>query len=148
MSPPAQEAPPVRAQRPVIVDIVRAYEGILLGLVILLLAAILSGAGPGIPEFTAVLVLPALLMVGFMHLGAPPRGPFLVRTAGALVGWALSWVVFIPLFVSLSYAVFSAAAGILVYITIAVLDGVLIGLCILGVDRLARRLRPPGLARG
>ena len=134
--------------RPVIVDIVRAYEGILLGLVLILLAAVVSAAGPGTTEFAAVLVLPALLMVAFMHLGAPPRGLFLLRSAGALVGWALSWVVFIPLFIVLSYAIFSAAAGILVYITIAVLDGLLIGLCITAVDRIAKRMRPRPLARG
>ncbi len=139
MATPALDPATVPA-RPVIVDIVRAYEGILFGLVIVLLAAIVSGTGPGLTEFAAVLVLPAVLMVGFMRLGRPPRALYALRAGGALVGWALSWVVFIPLFVALTFAVFSAPSWPLVYGIIAILDGVLVGLCIAAADRIRRRI--------
>lgn len=136
----AVDSDPIRA-RPVIIDIVRAYEGILFGLVVVILAAFLSGSGAGLAEFAAVLVLPAVLMVAFMHLGRPPRGLYVLRAAGALVGWALGWIVFIPLFIALSYAVFTAPAWPLVYVTIAVADGILLGLCVAAADRIGLRMR-------
>jgi len=146
MSTSAPEPPPVPGPRPVIVDILRAYEGALVGLVIVVLAGILSAAGTGLAEFAAVVALPGLLMVVFMHLGSPPRRLFVLRSAGALVGWGLGWAVFIPLLIVLSYAVFSAPSWPLVYITIAAVDGILVALCITAADRLGSRLGLRGSA--
>lgn len=127
--------------RPLIVDLVRAYEGILLGLVIILVAGIASGGGFGVLDFAAVLVIPAVLMLAFMHQGAPPRRLFAVRALGALVGWALIWTVFIPLFVILSYAVIPGSEHLFVFVVLAILDGIILGLTMAAVDRLARHLR-------
>jgi hypothetical protein len=80
-------------------------------------------------------------MAVFMHLGSPPRGLFVLRVAGALLGWGLCWGVFIPLLILLSYAVFSAPSQPLVYVAIAVVDGVLVGLGITAADRLGRFVR-------
>ncbi len=131
-------APP---RRPLVIDLVRAYEGILLGLVLIVLAATLAGGAYGVPEFGAVLVLPGALMLVFMHLGRPPLRLYAVRALGAILGWALIWLVFIPLFVILSYAVIPGSEGVLVYVVLAVVDGIVLGLCIAGVDRVDRRLR-------
>ncbi len=126
--------------RRLIIDLVRAYEGILLGLVLIILAAVLAGGTFGVLDFAAVLVVPAILMLVFMHQGSPPRRLYAVRALGALVGWALIWVVFIPLFVVFSYAVIPGSEDILVFPVLAVLDGVILGLCMAAVDRLSRRL--------
>lgn len=133
--------PPARVERPLIVDLIRAYEGILLGLVIVIVAAVLSGGNAGLWDFAVVIVLPGALMVAFMHLGAPPRRLFFLRAAGALAGWGLIWIVFIPLFLILYYAVFPAAALILVFMILAIVDGIILGLSMAAIDRLGRRFR-------
>ncbi len=127
-------------ERPLIVDVVRAYEGILLGLVIVVIAGILAGGGFGVLDFAAVLVLPAVFMLFLMHQGAPPRRLFLRRALGALVGWALIWIVFLPLFIVLSYADLLGSEPPVVYVVLAALDGIVLGLSMAGVDRLARWL--------
>lgn len=132
------ETPP--GPRPLIVDLVRAYEGILLGLVVVIIAGILAGGGFGVLDFAAVLVLPPVLMLFFMHQGAPPRRLFLRRALGALVGWALIWVVFIPLFIFLAYAVILGSEQPVVFVVLAILDGIILGLSMAAVDRLARWL--------
>ncbi len=130
--------------RPLIIDLVRAYEGVLLGFVVILLAAIVAGGSYGVLEFGAVLVIPAVLMLVFIHQGAPSRRLFATRAAGALVGWAIIWIVFIPLFIFLAYAVVPGSEQILVYVALALVDGVILGLSMAGVDRLANRGRRPG----
>jgi len=129
------------------VDLVRAYEGILLGLVVVVLAAALSGGEYSVAEFGAVLVFPGVLMLVFMHLGSPPLRLFAVRALGAVVGWGLIWLVFIPLFVLLYYAVFPATAAMLVYAVIAILDGFILGLSMFVFDRVGRRGLPVSTAR-
>lgn len=134
----ADETP--TGERPLIVDLVRAYEGILLGLVVVVIAGILAGGGFGVLDFAAVLVLPAVLMLFFMHQGAPPRRLFLRRALGALVGWALIWIVFIPLFIFLSFAVILGSEQPVVFVVLAVLDAIVLGLSMAAVDRVARWL--------
>ncbi len=130
-------APDAASERRLIIDLVRAYEGILLGFVLILLAAVLSGGGFGVLDFAVVLVLPAALMLLFMHQGAPPRRLFAVRALGALVGWALIWIVFIPLFLFLAYAAVPGSEQILVFIALAIVDGAILGLSMAAIDRLA-----------
>ncbi len=127
--------------RPLVVDLVRAYEGILLGFVLIVVAGILSGGSFGVAEFAAVLVLPVVLMLVLMHQGAPPRRVYLRRAVGAVVGWALIWLLFIPLFIVLSYAVIPGNEQVLVFPVLAVLDGIILGLTMAGFDRLGRWLR-------
>ena len=143
MSSPDPSLPSSPSSRPLVVDLVRAYEGILLGLVIIVVAGLLASGGFGVLDFAVVLVLPAVLMLVFMHQGAPPRRLFAVRALGALLGWAVTWVVFIPLFIILSYAVVPGSEHILVYVFLAVLDGVILAVTMAALDRLARRLRRP-----
>lgn len=128
-------------QFPLVVDLVRAYEGILLGLVVIVLAATLAGGTYGVYDFAAVLVIPAVLMLVFMRQGARPRRLFAVRAFGALLGWALIWIVFIPLFLIFSYAVIPGSESFLVYVALAILDGIILGLTIAGLDRIGRFLR-------
>lgn len=127
--------------RPLIVDLVRAYEGVLLGFVVIVIAGILAGGGFGVLDFAAVLVLPAVLMLFFMNQGAPPRRVYLRRAVGALVGWALVWIVFLPLFIILSYAIIPGNEQVLVFVVLAVLDGIILGLSMAGFERLGRWLR-------
>ncbi len=127
--------------RPLIVDLVRAYEGILLGFVLIVVAGILAGGGFGVVDFAGVLVLPAVLMLVLMHQGAPPRRVYLRRAVGGVVGWALIWLVFIPLFIVLSYVIIPGNEQGLVFPILAVLDGIILGLTMAGFDRLGRWLR-------
>ncbi len=133
-------------QHPLIVDLVRTYEGILLGLVLIVLAAALSGGSYGVYDFAAVLVLPAALMLVFMRQGPRPRRLFAVRAFGALLGWALIWIVFIPLFLLFSYAVIPGSESFLVSVVLALLDGIILGLTMAGIDRIVRYLRRPSAA--
>lgn len=112
-----------------------------MGLVVIILAAVLAGGGFGTFDFAAVIVLPALLMLAFMHQGAPPRRVFAVRGLGALAGWAVTWLVLIPLFLFLYYAAFSGVPPPIVFTVLAVLAGVILGLVMAAVDRLGRRLQ-------
>ncbi len=124
-----------------VIDVVRAFEGILLGLVVVILAAVLAGGTFNAIDFAAVIVIPGVLMVYFMHLGAPPRRLFIVRALGAIVGWGLTWVVFIPVYFLLYYALFRSVGLTAGYALLAIVDGVILALSILGVDRLARRMQ-------
>lgn len=129
-------------------DLVRAFEGILLGLVVIVLAAVLAGGSYGVFEFAAVLVLPAALMLVFMRQGNRARPLYAIRAGGALVGWALIWTVFIPLFLILAYAVIPGSEQFFAYGLLAMLDGLILGLTMAGVDRLVRYLRPSAPAAG
>lgn len=140
MSSPPREGP---SQRPLIVDLVRAFEGILLGFVLILVAALLTGGTYGMLDFAAVLVIPAVLMLVFMHQGVRPRRLYAIRALAALLGWALIWIVFIPIYLFLSYAVIPGSEQVLVYVPMAALDGIVLGLTMAAVDRLATRWRRP-----
>lgn len=122
------------------VDLVRAYEGLLLGLVLVLVALLASRGSLGPAEFAALLVVPAVGMVLTMRRGAP-REVFRLRATGALVGWAVAWILFPPLFAA-SYAAGAPLGGeTAVFTVLALLDGVVIGLVLALVDRLGVRLR-------
>lgn len=124
-------------------DLVRAFEGILLGFVLILVAALLTGGTYGMLDFAAVLVIPAVLMLVFMHQGVRPRRLYAIRALAALLGWALIWIVFIPVYLFLSYAVIPGSEQVLVYVPMAALDGIVLGLTMAAVDWLATRRRPP-----
>lgn len=124
-------------------DLVRAFEGILLGFVLILVAALLTGGTYGMLDFAAVLVIPAVLMLVFMHQGVRPRRLYAIRALAALLGWALIWIVFIPVYLFLSYAVIPGSEQVLVYVPMAALDGIVLGLTMAAVDRLATRWRRP-----
>ncbi len=140
MSTEGSAVPEEVARRPLVIDVVRAFEGILLGLVLVILAAVLAGGTFNAIDFAAVVVIPGMLMVFFMHLGAPPRRLFIVRALGAIVGWGLIWVVFVPVYFLLYYALFRSVGPTTGFALLAIVDGVILALSILGVDRLARRL--------
>ena len=115
--------------------LVRAYEGILLGLVVILLALLASLGTLGPAEFAAVVVLPAVFMLLFMHRGSP-REIFRVRATGAVLGWIAAWALFPVLFVA-AYAVGMPLGGEYAAFTIlAILDGVVLGLVLAAVDRI------------
>lgn len=139
--PPQREAD--RA-RPLIVDLVRVYEGLLFGVVLVVLALVVTGGTLGPAELGALIVVPPIAMVLFMRRGAP-RTLFRLRATAALLGWAVAWILFPPLFVA-SYLVGRPLGGeYAVFTLLAMLDGLVVGLVLGGVDRLAPRLRtrPP-----
>ncbi len=112
-----------------------------MGLVVVIVAAVLSGGAFNEIDFAAVVVLPGALMVFFMHLGAPPRRLFVVRAVGAIVGWGVTWILFVPLYFFLYYAVFSRIGLSAGFGILALVDGVILALCIVGADRVDKRRR-------
>ncbi len=131
--------------RPVIIDLVRAYEGLLFGVVVVVIALIASAGTLGPAEFVALIVVPGIAMVFLMHRGAP-RQVFRVRATAAIVGWAVVWILFPILFVA-SYVVgFSLGGEYAVFIVLAILDGLVLGLVIAAVDRVAARSRTTSAA--
>ncbi len=139
--------PAAGSARPIVVDLVRAYEGLLLGVVLVLVALVASGGPLGPAEFAALLVVPAVGMVFTMRRGAP-REVFRIRVTGALLGWALAWVLFPALF-EVAYAARTAAGGETVVFTIlALLDGIVLGLVLALVDRIGSRRRSRKAAGG
>lgn len=134
-----------RARRPLIIDLVRAYEGLLFGLLVVVLALIASGGTLGPAEFAALIVVPPIAMVYLMHRGAP-RDVFRVRATAAVVGWAVAWILFPLLFVA-SFVVGSPLGGDYgVFTVLAILDGLVLGLVLAAVDRVASRSRPASAA--
>ncbi len=128
------------AIRPLVVDLVRAYEGILFGLVVIVLALLASGGVLGPAEFGALIVIPALTMVLSMRRGAP-RDVFRLRATAALLGWAVAWILF-PFLILLAYwAVDRVGGEYATFTVLAVLDGLVIGLVMTAADRLAARMR-------
>lgn len=130
--------------RPLIVDLVRAYEGLLFGVVLVVLALLATGGTLGPAELGALIVVPPIAMVLFMRRGAP-RDVFRLRATAALVGWAVAWILFPPLFVA-AYVVGRPMGGeYAVFTLLALLDGIVVGAVLAVVDRLAPRLRvrPP-----
>lgn len=126
--------------RPIVVDLVRAYEGILLGVVLVLLALVASAGSLGPAEFAAVIVVPGILMVLVMHRGAP-REVFRVRATGAILGWTAAWLLFPPMFLAAYWAGMPLGGEYAVFTILAILDGVVLGLVMAAVDRIGTRLR-------
>lgn len=118
----------------------RAYEGILFGLVILVLALAASSGTLGPAEFAALIVVPAITMVLSMRRGAP-REVFRLRATGALLGWIGAWLLFPPLFVAAYVAGTSLGGEYAVFTLLALLDGLVLGLVLAAVDRIGARLR-------
>ena len=130
------ETPP----RPLVVDLLRAYEGLLVGVLVIIVALVASAGTPGPAEFVALLVVPPIVMVWVMHRGAAPR-LFRVRAAGAVLGWAAAWALF-PLLALTSYYLGDPMGGdYAVFTILAILDGVVLGLVLAAVDRIAARMR-------
>lgn len=124
--------------RPLIIDLVRAYEGLLFGVVVVLLALVASGGTLGPAEFVALIVVPPIGMVYLMHRGAPRR-VFRIRATAAVVGWAVVWILFPILFVA-SYVVGSPLGGEYgLFTVLTILDGFVLGLVLVAVDRVASR---------
>jgi hypothetical protein len=130
--------------RPLIVDLIRAYEGLLFGVVVILLALVASAGTLGPAEFAALLVVAPVLMVLVMRRGAPSP-VFRVRAAGAVLGWVAAWALF-PVLFPLAYLVALPLGGEYgVFTLLAILDGLVLGLILAAVDRigLRRRSRDP-----
>jgi flagellar motor component MotA len=68
------------------VNFMRACEGLLLGLVFVVLVAMEAGSACGLAEFAAFVVVPGAVMVAFMHQGTPPQPVFPARVMGAILG--------------------------------------------------------------
>ena len=124
-----------------IVDVVRAYEGVLFGLVLVVLAAVGTRQPFSYVALGAVIVIPAALMVVFMHFGSPPRPLFLARVTGALVGWTLAWLLFYPAYIVAYLFAFPIGGSVGTLVLVAFLDGVLLGLLIALADWVRRRVR-------
>ena len=130
-----------RPSRPLVVDLVRAYEGILLGLVVVVLALVASSGTLGPAEFAALIAVPAVTLALNMRRGAP-REVFRLRAAGAVLGWIVAWVLFPPLFL-VAHGLGAPLGGeYTVFSLLAILDGVVLGLVLTAVDRLGMRRRP------
>ena len=123
-----------------IVDLVRAYEGLLLGVVVVLLALLASSGTLGPAELAAVIVVPGILMVLSMRRGAS-RETFRLRATGALLGWAVAWILFPVLFLAAYWAGLPLGGQYAVFTILAVLDGTILGLVLAGVDRFGMRRR-------
>ncbi len=131
--------------RPLIIDLVRAYEGLLLGVAVVVIALIASGGTLGPAEFSALIVVPAIAMLFLMRRGAS-RGVFRLRATAAVVGWAVAWILFPLLFVA-SYVVGLPLGGeYAVFTILAILDGFVLGLVLTLVDRVASRSRAKSAA--
>lgn len=126
--------------RPLIVDLVRAYEGILFGLVVIVVALLASGGVLGPAEFVALIVVPAITMVLSMHRGAS-RDVFRLRATAALLGWAVAWGLFPVLLLAAYWAVVRFGGEYAIFTVLAILDGLVIGLVMMAADRVAARLR-------
>ncbi len=129
--------------RPLIVDLLRAYEGLLSGVVVVILALMASRGVLGPAEFVALLVVPAILMVLFMRRGAS-RALFRIRATGAVLGWAAAWILFPLLALPAYWAGMSIGGEYAVFMILAILDGIVLGLVLAAVDRIGARLRVRG----
>lgn len=134
----ADPSEPTPARRPLVIDLVRMYEGILMGIVIVLVALVISRGTLGPAEFGALLVLPPVLMVLVMRRGAS-RDVFLVRATGAIVGWIAVWGLFPVLLLSAMW-IGSSGGDYAVFTVLAVLDGAILGVVLVFLDRLVFRL--------
>ncbi len=143
VSPDPEE--PAEHPRPLIIDLVRAYEGLLFGVVVVVIALIASGGTLGPAEFVALIVVPPIAMVYLMRRGAAAR-VFRVRATAALVGWAVVWILFPPLFVASDVvgSPFGGEYGL--FTVLAILDGLVLGLVLVAVDRVAFRPRSTSTA--
>ncbi len=134
------------AERPIVVDLVRAYEGLLLGVLLVLVALLASGGVLGPAEFAALLVVPAVGMVFTMRRGAP-RQVFHLRVTGALAGWAVAWLLFPPLFLAAYWAGMPWGGETAVFSILALLDGIILALVLILVDWAGAALRSRRAAR-
>ena len=137
---PVSPPPAVEGRRPIVVDLVRAYEGLLLGVLLVLVALLASGGVLGPAEFAALLVVPAIGMVLTMRRGAT-RDVFRLRATGALLGWAVAWVLFPPLFLAAYWAGMPWGGETAVFSLLALLDGIVLALVLVLVDWAAAVLR-------
>ncbi len=128
------------SRRPLLVDLVRAYEGILMGIVVVLVALVASRGSLGPAEFGALLILPPILMVLLMRRGAP-RDVFLVRATGAILGWIAIWALFPVLFLA-AIMIGEGAGDYAVFTVLAVFDGALLGIVLTLLDRIVFRFHP------
>ncbi len=145
----AEDSPEGEAtsERPLLVDLLRAYEGLLLGVVVILMALVASAGTLGPAEFGALVVIPPILMVLFMRRGAAPR-LFRLRATGAVLGWVAAWALFPVLFL-VAYFVGQPLGGeYAVFTVLAVLDGFVLGLVLAAVERVGTRIRLRGTAGG
>lgn len=142
-SPLSESAEP---PRPLIVDLVRAYEGLLLGVVLVVIALIASGGALGPAELGALIVVPAISMLLLMRRGAP-RHVFRARATAAIVGWVVIWALFPILFLASYWVGIRFGGEYTVFTILAILDGIVLGLVLALVDRLAARLRSKSAAR-
>ncbi len=126
--------------RPLVVDLLRAYEGLLVGVLVIIVALVASAGTLGPAEFVALLVVPPILMVWVMHRGAVPR-LFRVRAAGAVLGWAVAWALFPLLALTSDYVGYAIGGDYALFTILAILDGVVVGLVLAAVDRIAARVR-------
>jgi hypothetical protein len=133
--------------RPLIVDLVRAYEGLLFGVVIILLALLASAGTLGPAEFVAVLVLPPVLMVLLMRRGAARR-LFRLRATGAVLGWVAAWALFPILFLAAYWAGMPRGGEYAVFTILAILDGIVLAVVLAAVDWIGGRWRTRKLAEG
>ena len=137
-------APPPAASearaRPILVDLLRAYEGLLLGVVLVLVALVASGGTLGPAEFAALLIVPAIGMVFTMRRGTP-REVFRLRATGALAGWAVAWALFPPLFLAAYWAGMPWGGETAVFSILALLDGIVLAFVLVLVDWAAAVLR-------
>lgn len=122
-------------------DLVRAYEGLLLGVVVILVALVASAGTLGPAEFGALIVVPPVLMVLMMRRGAPPS-LFRLRATGALLGWVAAWVLFPGLFLVAYFAGNLVGGEYAAFTILGVLDGVVVGIVLAAVDRIGMRVRP------
>lgn len=129
-----------RARRPLLIDLVRAYEGILLGIVVVLVALVASRGTLGPAEFGALILLPPILMVLLMRRGAA-RDVFLVRATGAVLGWVAVWALFPVLFLA-AIMIGEGAGEYAVFTVLAVFDGALLGIVLTLLDRIVFRFHP------
>jgi hypothetical protein len=128
------------------VDLVRAYEGLLFGVLFVLVALLVSAGTLGPAEFVAVLVVPPILMVLLMRRGAS-AAVFRVRATGAVLGWVAAWALFPLLFVVAYGAGLPLGGEYAVFTILAILDGVVLGLVLAAVDRIGFRTRPRNASR-
>jgi len=133
----SDETPP---ERPLLVDLLRAYEGLLLGVIVVIVALAASAGVLGPSEFVALLVVPPILMVFVMRRGAP-RDLFRWRATGAVLGWVAVWALFLPLYLVVYVWAFPRLGEYGGFTLLAILDGIVLGVVLAAVDRLGARWR-------
>lgn len=122
--------------RPLLVDLLRAYEGLLVGVIVIIVGLVASAGVLGPTEFVALLIIPPILMILVMRRGASPR-LFRRRATGAALGWAVAWALFPILALTSYYLAYPLGGDNAVFTTLAILDGLVLGLMMYGAERVA-----------